>query len=77
MRYKADLEHYLTAWLQGIEPGPLSRVVISDDGEFAVLHTAEKQTTRKLSHYGKEFLRTGDVVLATGESFLEPEDKEK
>jgi hypothetical protein len=74
MRYKVELEKLLTADLQRKEPGPLTRVVISDVGNFAVLHVAEKQTLRKLSHYAKDSLRTGEeVFLATGESFYEPE----
>jgi hypothetical protein len=73
--YKGDLEGILTRQLQRDEPGPFSRVFVSDDEQFAVLQVAEKRTVRKLSHYGREFLRTGSVVLVTGESFLEPEEK--
>jgi hypothetical protein len=73
MKYKVDLESHLTAALQRKVPGPLSQVLISADGELAVFYMGDKHTTRKLSRYGKEFLCTGDVVLGSGESFLEPE----
>jgi hypothetical protein len=69
---KTELESILTAQLRAKEP-LLSQVLITDDGEYAILQVANKQTRRKFSHYGKEFLRTGDVTLVEGESFLEPE----
>lgn len=70
---KAELERILTLALQKKEP-PLARVLISDDGTEAILQVANKpDKRRKLSHYGKEFLQTGSVMMTEGESFLEPE----
>jgi hypothetical protein len=71
---KAELERILTWQLQAKEPGPFTRVLISADGKSAVLRAAAKITVRKLSHHGKEFIRSGGpVFLGPGESFLEPE----
>jgi len=60
MRYKADLEWILTLALKEREP-LLSQVLISDDGEFAIVQVAAKCTRRKLTPIGKEFIHTGVV----------------
>ena len=73
---KAKLERILTDQLFREDPGPFVKVTISDDGQFAVLQVAEKYATRKLSKYGKRFLRAGSAVLVTGESFYEPKEPE-
>ena len=72
---KALLEEMLTNALRKHEP-LMSRVYITDDGEEAVIQVENKYRRRKLSHYGKEFLRTGNVTLTEHESFLEPEAKD-
>ena len=73
MKYKSDLEKILTTTLQKSEP-LLSEVRISDDGVLAVIRVADTYMPRRLSPTGKRFLRSGPaVVLAKGESFLEPE----
>ena len=73
MKYKADLERILTTTLRKSEPS-LSEVRISDDGVLAVIQVADKYMPRRLSALGKRFLRSGsEMVLAEGESFLEPE----
>jgi hypothetical protein len=71
---KAELERILTGSLFRKEPGPHTRVVLSDDGQYAFLYVADKCTRRKLSRYGKEFLRTGSAVLTQYEFFVEPEE---
>lgn len=75
---KAELERILSKALHEKEsvPEQLARVLITDDGKFAVLQVANKpETRRKLSTHGKEFLRKGGTVVFLGpdESFLEPE----
>jgi hypothetical protein len=71
---KTALETKLTNMLTCKYPGPLTRVILSEGGKFAFLYVDGKCTARrKLSHYGKEFLRGEDVVLLETESFLEPE----
>ena len=71
---QASLEMLLTYWLRGKEPGPFAEVLITDDGQFAVLNVGNKQVRRKLSEMGREYLRTGGHVLkGEEESFLEPE----
>jgi hypothetical protein len=73
MKYKTDLETILKATLQKTEP-LVSDVRISDDGVLAVIQVADKYMPRRLSPLGKRFLRSGsEIVLADGESFLEPE----
>jgi hypothetical protein len=50
------------------------QLCISDDGECAFLRSADKRTTRKLSHRAKNFLRAHEAFLGPGELFDEPED---
>ena len=77
-KYKTQLEQILTKELQSQDPGPFAKVLISDKGEFAILDTGDKQTKRMLSRKAKDYLRTdGDVTFVGGESWYEPEKKEK
>jgi hypothetical protein len=72
LEHKRALENYLTQELRQREP--LSRVLISDDGTFAIVQIGDKQSRRNLSRYGKDFIRTGEpVTLGPGESFFETE----
>jgi hypothetical protein len=78
MKYKKDLEHHLTTELRIDSLDPSAYVVVSEDGETAVWHEYSKQTTtRKLSHYAREFMRTGKLVWLAKGQFYEPEKKEK
>lgn len=70
MKYKAQMEGYLTASLRRREP-LLSEVHISDKGEFAVIHVAGKCTRQRLTQFGKTFLRTGSVDAFVGDDLLE------
>jgi hypothetical protein len=75
MKYKKELEHHLTAELRMDSLDNSAYVLVSEDGETAVWHEHSK-TAHKLSHYAKEFMRTGETVwLAKGE-FYEHEGKE-
>ena len=69
LKNKTALENYLTQELRKIEP--LSQVLISDDGTFAIVQIGAEKKRRNLSQYGKEFIRTGKATLGPGEAFFE------
>ena len=74
MGYKAELEEILRNSLR--KTYPFANLTISDKGDV-VIESEGKIKHRRLSAIGKEFLRTGQVFLVSGESFLEPEDKDE
>lgn len=59
MEFKEQLEQILRDIIRKEQPN-ISRVNISNDGEFAIYNVADRYNVRKLSPAAKEFLRTGD-----------------
>ena len=64
MRYKAELEQKLTLVVKKDQPS-VSRVSITQDGNFAFYNFEDRYTFCKLSPAAKEFLRSGDPKALT------------
>ena len=71
---KARLEEILRGEYAPAEP--LARVMIDDDGQYAVIQIADKYSKRRrLTQTAKDFLRTGEMYLGD-EPLLLPESEE-
>jgi hypothetical protein len=69
-----NLQQYLRDWWWSKKPGPLTSSYLSENAESMTFIEGDNTTVRKLSKKGREFIRTGGVLLVgEEESFLESE----